>query len=114
MLPLAIDDPLRQPDFAIPRLLVKVTFLDSFEPAWTLVHHIVDGTYITEVKEIAANAVDPDVANHQHSQVAFALSLCPHQPSENVGIFRIGFNDCHMCRIPRFLPFFVIGDALHG
>lgn len=95
MLAFAVYHSPGKPEFAFPSSLVKVAFLNGFKSAWTLIDHIGNGAYVFKIKTIAAHAIDADVANHQHTELAFTFGLGAQQSREHPRIFCISFNDGH-------------------
>ena len=101
-----IDHSLGESDPFITGALIEVSFLSGFESARTLKYHISHRTDILEIKAIASNTVDPDVADHQHALYAFALRFGTHKPRKHLRIFGIRFDDGHA---GSSLPFIVAG-----
>jgi hypothetical protein len=95
MLLLPPDHPLCQPDIPVTGFLVKVALHRCLKPARPLEDHLLQIPDVLEIQAIGQDPVYTHIAHHQHSQLAFAFGLRPHESGQKLGLLRVCFDYCH-------------------
>jgi hypothetical protein len=73
--------------------LVKVPFLHRLKAARALKHHLPDRADAAEVKAVGDDAVDADVADHEHPKPPVSFRFGSHEPSQQLHfLFCVGYN----------------------
>lgn len=114
MLPLAFNDTSGQTPILIAGRLVEIRFLDCFEAAGGLKDHLPNGPDISKIKAVAADAVDADIAHHQHAELAFPFRFCAHQPRQHIHIAAVCFDDRQMLHLLENSQYQYMGGTVMG
>ena len=96
VLALAVDETLGQPDFPVPRPLIKVAFLGCLESSGRLEYHLRNCADVHKIKTVALDAVNHDISSHKHAEIALAFGFRAHEAGQQLDILGICIDDGHL------------------
>jgi hypothetical protein len=95
VLAFAVNDASGQAPFLVAGALIEIRLLHRFKAARRLEDHLSHRANAAKVQAVGEDAVDADVADHQHAQVPFAFRFGTHQSRQHVYIPAVRFYNGH-------------------